>query len=90
MSEIPSWRRIVLKAGIFVVFLNAAYFIVGFSLSSSFIRSDSAVGWFISSGMLFGAIAFVCGMLGKGPHRWKLVAGACVETFIWWFMAVGF
>jgi threonine/homoserine/homoserine lactone efflux protein len=89
MSEIPRWRRTVLRTGIVIVLLNGAYFIVGLSMASSFIRSDSAYGWFISSGMLCGAISFVCGILGKGIHRWKLVVGAGVETLVWWFMAVG-
>ncbi len=88
MSEIPRWRRVVLTAGIAIALLNPAYFIVGINFASSLIRSDSAYGRFVATGILFGVIAFACGILGKGPHRWKVIVGACVETLVWWGMAV--
>jgi hypothetical protein len=89
MSEICRLRRIVLAAGIVIVLLNPVYFILTLNLGSSLIRSDSAYGRFLFSGVLLGAFSLLCGVLGKGPHRWKVVVGAGVETFLWWFMAVG-
>ena len=89
MSEIPTWRKKLLMAGIVIALLSPAYFVIGVNVCSRVFRSDIASGRFIFSGIVLSVISLFCGICGKGPYRWMLIVGSCVEAFLWWFMAVG-
>jgi hypothetical protein len=89
MSEFPTWRKRLFIAGIVITLLGPAYFVVGLNVCSHAFRLDIAVGRFILSGIVLSVFALICGICGKGPHRWTLIVGSCVEAILWWFMAVG-
>jgi hypothetical protein len=86
MSEIPTWRKFALKMGIVSVLANPVLFIVAVNLAR---RSEKIWETAILIGFFVGIVSFLCAAIGKGPHRWKVLTAACLETFVWWFMAVG-
>jgi hypothetical protein len=89
VTDIPAWRKRVLKTSIILVLVNPVFFIVALGLTSSFKYSNNIWGNLIFSGVLVGIVSLVCGLFGNGFHRWKVVATAFFEMMVWWFMAVG-
>ncbi len=89
MSDLPAWRERILHSGIAIALLSLVYFFSGVNFGRSMLHSDRAFGWFIVSGFFLSVVALACGIVGRGAHRWKLILGAAVEAFLWWFMAVG-
>jgi len=90
MREISQWRKGVATTSLALVIINPIYwFIVVKVISSRFQLSDNVWGNLIVAGVLIGIVSLVCAFFGAGSNRWKLVIAAFVETFFWWFMAVG-
>jgi len=75
--------------GVVLVLTNPVFFVVALNLVAHLGASDRVWGDFIVIGALAGIVSLLCGFVGKGQHRWKVVTAAFCETFVWWFMAVG-
>jgi hypothetical protein len=89
MTEIPRWRKQVLKVSHVIVCVNPVFFIITLNLVRSLGLSDKVWGDFIVSGFLLGVISVTCGAFGKGPYRLMSILAGGGETLIWWLMAVG-
>jgi hypothetical protein len=92
VSEIPLWRARIFRTGRTLVLLNGAFFFVmiplhGFSL---FGNSDKVLGNIVGVGFIVGIASLAAGLFGERGSRWGVTTVACVETVLWWFMAVGF
>jgi len=89
MSEIAPWRERLATASLILVILNPIYWFVGVNLAVRFHAPDNTWGNLIVVGVFVGIASLVCGMFGKGSQRRRLIFAASIETFLWWFMAVG-
>ncbi|ODU54667.1 MAG: hypothetical protein BGO25_02205 [Acidobacteriales bacterium 59-55] len=86
MTESRPWRNRVFSISVALAVLNPIYFFIAINLASRF--SDKVWGNFIVVGVLVGLLSLACGLLGQGHRRWMLILVTCVETILWWFMAV--
>ena len=89
MSQSIQWRDRIAAGSLAAVILNPIYWIGVVSIAPRFHPSDKVWGNFIFAGFLIGIVSFICGLFGKGSRRVGLVVAAFVETFFWWFMAIG-
>ena len=89
MSQSIRWRDRIAAVSLAVVILNPIYWIAFVSIAPRFHPSDKIWGNFIATGFLIGVGSLICGLFGKGSRRLGLVVAAFVETFFWWFMAIG-
>jgi hypothetical protein len=87
VNELRPLRSRVFSISVALAILNPIYFLIAINLASRF--SDKVWGNFIVVGVLVGLISLACGLVGRGGGRWMLILVTCVETIVWWFMAVG-